>query len=226
MLRVITAVAALALTSGCASMKWYTLPVSPDEGAQLVPALISTSESMGLRSYRGPSGVVTELGNDVQVSWQDSADHRSFILLVMLPDSVSERERERAWLAAKAQADAIWENALASRQHVMGAMRPVLVQPVAQPPQPGSQVRVSVPGASFTVNTTEASAPAWVAPTTVQPGCRGDADCGSTGFCRNRGDGYAVCMANGAPGAFCSAGNDCAVGLVCRSTGAVNTCQR
>ncbi len=230
MARLLTVVSVMALASGCAGMKWYTLPVSPSEGEQLVPALISISESMGLRSYRGPSGVVTELADETKVSWQDSADHRSFILLVMLADTVAENLREQAWQAAKAQADAIWERALASRKHVAGAMRPMVVQPVPLPAPYGStsEVHVSVPGMSFSVNTSEpaSAVTGWVAPMNSQPGCRSDADCGSIGFCRNRGDGYAVCMANGAPGAFCAAGNDCAVGLSCRATGSANTCQQ
>ena len=225
--RMLALAVAIAMSVGCAGMKYYTLPVSPYEGSQLVPALIASSESLGLRSYRGPSGAVTETLDGTQLSWQDSADHRSFILLLMLPDHVTEAERESRWSAAKQQADQIWNMAVATRTQLMPAMGPVpvLVQPQPLPPQNGTQVQVSVPGISFSVNSTESAT--LVAPTNVQQGCRVDFDCPSGGWaCRNRGDGYSVCMANGPPGAFCASSGDCAMGLTCRQTGSVNTCQR
>jgi len=222
----LVAVAVVAMSSGCAGMRFYTLPVSPSEGSQLVPALISLSESAGLRAYRGPNGAVAETLDGTQISWQDSADHRSFILLLVLPDHVPETERETRWAAAKQQADQIWDMAIAARTRLMPAISPVpvLVQPQPLPPQSGTQVQISVPGISFSVNSTEST---MVEPTNVQQGCRVDFDCPSGGWaCRNRGDGYSVCMANGPPGAFCASSADCAMGLSCRVTGSVNTCQR
>ncbi len=65
--------------------------------------------------------------------------------------------------------------------------------------------------------------PKWQAPTAtrtpaVQAPCASQLDC-SAGWCRDRGDGRKVCMDQGAAGAYCSSGNDCASAFFCKQWG-------
>lgn len=52
-----------------------------------------------------------------------------------------------------------------------------------------------------------------------QPPCRYQTDCASGAWCRDRGDGYNVCMDSEPRGNFCQHGTDCASGLFCRDRG-------
>jgi hypothetical protein len=49
--------------------------------------------------------------------------------------------------------------------------------------------------------------------------CNSTIDCASGAFCKNRGDGIKVCMANGGRGDFCVSTIDCSSGLFCKSRG-------
>lgn len=201
MSRLVTLVSLSLLIAGCAGMKFYSLPLTPEEGQLLVPALISTSESMGLRSFRGASGAVTELEDGTSLSWQTSANKRDFILVVDLPGDVPPEQREARWHEAKVRADQIWQLATESRQQSsVGAA--VLIAPGA-----------NAPGAT--------SAP----PAGGQRQCRYGTDCGPGELCRDRGDGVQLCMGNGGAGAYCSFGTDCAPGLFCRNAGSAKVCQ-
>lgn len=112
----------IALTSlcfavaGCASMKTYRTPLTPAEGRLIAPALVATSESMGLRSFSGLDGALTYLEDGTMLSWQVSADGREFVLLIDLPGGVPEHERDVRWREAKVRADQIWQLATESRQ--------------------------------------------------------------------------------------------------------------
>lgn len=198
----VTAAVALCACAGLTSV--YTLPVSNLEGEALVPALIISSQTLGLRAFRGPNGAIAEMVDGTQLSWQPSENHRGFILLLVLPPNANVARQSRLD-DAKAIADQVWELAVATQVH--------------RGPRPLAQQ--SAPGVSFSMNTSEPAAP-----TNAQQGCRVDFDCASGSICRNRGDGYSVCMHNGRAGDFCASSNDCVLGLNCRSTGTVNTCQR
>lgn len=52
-----------------------------------------------------------------------------------------------------------------------------------------------------------------------QPVCKWNTDCGSGGWCRDRGDGVSVCMNQEPRGSFCKWATDCASGLFCRDRG-------
>lgn len=222
MSRFVVAALGLALFSGCAGMKFYRLPLSPREGQAMVPALIATSEGMGLRSWRGQSGAVTDLENGTQLSWQNSADNEEFILLLTLPGDVAESQREARWAEGKMRADQIWQYAVAARQQSGAAMMVVPVAPVPIPVQ-NTGITVAVPGMSFSVGT---AAPVGAQPQgTGQPLCRSGVDCGPGAFCRDRGDGVNLCMGSGGAGAFCASGIDCGPGLFCRDAAPVRVCQ-
>lgn len=100
-------------------MNWYMLPLTPYEGLQLIPALISASQQMGLESYRA-NGALTTLEDGTQLSWQTSANERDFILLVVLPSDVPKEERGSRFNAAKLRADDIWARAAALRAQALG----------------------------------------------------------------------------------------------------------
>jgi hypothetical protein len=82
----------------------------------MVPALIAQAQSEGLEAFRGPSGAVAYLEDRTMLSWQDSANHQDFILLIGLPSEVAEENREASWASAKARADAIWQKAMQARR--------------------------------------------------------------------------------------------------------------
>lgn len=142
------------LASSCAGMRFYRLPLSPSEGAQLVPALISTAQAKGLEAFRGPNGAVVRLPDSTMLSWQTSADDAEFILLVQLPGKTPEEEYDARFRAAQAEADEIWNLAVEQRRELMGAVNPtVIVQPASAPPYPRSGVQINTQRFSVGVTT-------------------------------------------------------------------------
>lgn len=207
---VVVVMASAFALAGCAGMRWFNLPLSPAEGQTMVPALISAAQSQGLEAFHGASGgAVAYLEDRTMLSWQDSADHRDFILLIDLPKTPKD-QLENAFLNAKARADQLWQIAMAQRQSMLPT--PVMAYPppaVPYPPRP--------PGAY---------APPPVQAPPLATSCGSGLDCAGTLTCRDRGDGVKVCMGNGAQGAYCAYGTDCAGALSCRPTyGAIMTCQ-
>lgn len=102
------------MLSGCGAVKSYQLPLAPNEGAQLVPALIAASQELGLYSFRG-KGALVELEDGSQLSWEPGADGRDFMLFITIPNGVPEEERTAYFAAAKSKADEIWNRA--TRRH-------------------------------------------------------------------------------------------------------------
>jgi len=142
------AVTLLSLTlASCVTMRVYQLPLSPSEGQAMVPALISACQSQGLEAFRGPNGAVANLEDGVMLSWQDSANHDDFILLMSLPDKVPEAEAQARFDKAKARADQLWNIAVASRQ-VMMPLPAVVVMPQ---PLPAQSTTVTAPGTTISI---------------------------------------------------------------------------
>jgi hypothetical protein len=122
------------LASGCATMRTFQLPLSPAEGQMVVPALIAAGQQQGLQAYRGVSGAVVDLEDGTRLSWQESANHRDFILVVQLPEETPEPDYEQRFQKAKARADQLWAAAVDARR--ASGVVPVLVMPgVAAPPR-------------------------------------------------------------------------------------------
>jgi hypothetical protein len=91
--------------------------------------------------------------------------------------------------------------------------RAASLQPMPQPmnaaaPAPSANVTFRG-GASFSNTRT----------TNSNVGCSSSLECGSGGWCKDRGDGLKVCMNNGGHGASCSSSIDCAGGGFCKDRG-------
>jgi hypothetical protein len=128
MIRCSWLLAVLALSSSCATMRSYSTPLTVGEGALVVPALISVGEQQGLRAWRGVDhGAVVQLEDGTYLSWQTSADHGSFILVITLPSETPEGEYDARFAAVKARADALWSQAVDARQR--NAVGAVVVAP-------------------------------------------------------------------------------------------------
>ena len=140
--------ALLSLTlASCVTMRVYQLPLSPAEGQAMVPALITACQGQGLEAFRGPNGAVATLEDGVMLSWQDSANHDDFILVMSLPDKVGEPEAQARFDKAKARADQLWNVAVASRQ-VMMPPPAVVVMPQ---PVPVQSTTVTTPGTTISI---------------------------------------------------------------------------
>jgi len=182
-------VGCLLATLGClGTVRIYPTPITPTEGELLVPALLTASNQLGLRGWRGISGAVVQLEDGTYLNWQDSIDHRDFHLAITLPGGIPEPELPARFDAAKGRADQIWNTAIEARRGAMVAPPPAY--PTAQPPPPpppSGGVQLNVPG--FSLNIGGAAAP----PTGCLLGSDGVQACGYG--CRIGSDGRANCAA-------------------------------
>jgi hypothetical protein len=163
--------AALALAaSSCATMRSYSTPLTVGEGLMVVPALISAGQQQGLQAWRGvDQGAVVQLEDGTMLSWQTSADHRDFILLINLPGNTPEAEYDARFAQVKARADALWAQAVDARQR-SGAAAVLVAGPS---------------GATLT--------PVAAGPTDCRFGSDGQRACGYD--CRVGSNGHAYCAA-------------------------------
>lgn len=142
------AISLLSVTlASCLTMRVYQLPLSSSEGQSMVPALITACLGQGLEAFRGPNGAVANLEDGVMLSWQDSASHDDFILVMSLPDKVPEPEAQARFDKAKERADQLWNIAVASRQ-VMMPPPAVVVMPL---PIPVESTTVTTPGTTISI---------------------------------------------------------------------------
>lgn len=233
MSRLATVFVGAALLFGCAGVRTYHLPLTAAEGEYLVPALISTSESMGLVSNRGVSGAVTYLEDGTALSWQRSADQKDFILTISLTDKVPPEAYEERWAQAKLRADDIWARAVGTRAQSLSAV-PVVVgavqvqQPMGAAPAMGQKPCTSgiVCGPGLFCRSRGDGVQLCMGNGVNGSWCAVGTDCGPGLFCRDRGDGLSMCMGQGGPGAPCAVGTDCGAGLFCRGDGAARRCDR
>ena len=196
--------------AGCASSRWYQLPLTPAEAPLVFPALAATAQGMGLEMRQWPDRVNVTLEDGTGLAWVANAD--DFKLWVQLDEkAVPPAQLDGRYREVKVKADQIWQLAIEARQkNNVGAAVVLTPSPAPQPPASRPPQR-TFPGAA-------APAPA------AAFSCRSGLDCGPGQFCKERSDGVRVCMGNGGPGAACQSGIDCQGGLFCRERDGFKGC--
>lgn len=231
-MRAVSIVWVLFLSCASVASRRYSMPLSSEEGVVVVPALVSTAESMGLRAANHQTSAQVRLADGTSLWWMPWGSQ--FVLSVQLPQSPEGPQLETAFHDAKVRADEIWTAAVQARQaNNIGATvmvpssrpaqpAPRTPQPYVPPPyEPGAanpphysnppQPQYSDPPSSnppqYSHSPTHSGAPAGAA-------CRFSSDCAG-GNCRQN-----VCMGQGGSGAPCWFSSDCNSGScnshVCR----------
>jgi hypothetical protein len=213
-------VSLLALAGCLGHGRTFSTPLTAAEGQLMVPALVSTAESMGLEAWGHEDVVQVRLEDGTQLQWWEQQGR--FVLTVS-----PVAEGDVAMRDAKVRADQIWEQAVQARQaNNIGAA--VTVQP--RPP-PNAAGYSPPPPVSGGYSPPPSSSPARA----VQPdgfACVSGADCQSgmctSGRCGHGGGGAFGNSGSTPGGGKCSFSSDCASGNcrfgVCQGGGAGAPC--
>jgi hypothetical protein len=215
----LASVSASLVALSCAGVpgRRYSMPLSDGEGSVLVPALVSTAESMGLRAANYQTSAQVRLADGTSLWWMPYG--AQFVLNIELGHVQKGADLDAAFRDAKVRADEIWGAAVQARQsNSIGATVVVGQQGNQQAQQPGPAHPGNPPMYPQPQHPTQ---PAYPQPQYGQPrpmgqpaqqqagglpagaSCRFSSDCAG-GNCRSN-----QCMGQGGPGAPCWFSSDC-----------------
>jgi hypothetical protein len=129
-------VASLCL-AGCASFRFYPLPVSSDEARATFAPIATAASNLGYRYYQHSDRVIVEPDDKTRIDYMFDASG-NYAMCVALKEKVAPEALEAAFAAAKARGDEVWNHAMALRPAGFPA-RPG----AAPPPQPTFQLNIT-----------------------------------------------------------------------------------
>lgn len=183
--------AACATWSSSAARSW-TMPLTPEEGTLMAPALTATAEGMGLRVEQTAEHVSMRDAQGNDIAWvSEQGQYRLYVV------PVGDTPSEAQYRDLKVRADEIWRLAIEARQQSNVGATVVVTRPTpaASPPPQGYP------------------APA-AAPSTQRSQCTWDSDCGPGFSCSGH-----RCVSDGSGrlgfGAACTFLSDCGPGMTC-----------
>ncbi len=186
---------ALVAATGCATMRQFHTPVSALEGQSMAPALLTAAERQGLRAHHHDATVQVVLEDGTDLYWAPGADGSSFALTVHLPSETPEPRLEASFQSAKARANQLWAEAVATRQGALPAM--VVVMPGQAPVAVVSQAqcRSSIDcGAGEFCRDRGDGVRLCMGHGRAGDFCSGSTDCGAGLFCRDSARGLHQCQ--------------------------------
>jgi hypothetical protein len=168
----------------------YSLPLSNDEGAVVVPAIVSSAESLGFPAWNHQTAAQVKLPDGTSLWWGPWG--AQFMLNIQLGKVAEGTDLDAAFRDARVRADEIWSAAVQARQNN----------------NVGATVLVGGPNAPRTTSRprnqpTEHHEQQQGSGLPAGASCRFSSDCAG-GNCRQ-----SVCMGEGGPGAPCWFSSDC-----------------